>query len=124
MTIIVARRVTARLGRAVNVACMCCAVVRSIVKRSICVRRRVSDTTQVSDTSGMDFGWYESCHSSVHARVPRAMLDQMMQFGRTKILLEPGALFASVTLVVKRYRVLNFRSDVRYRTAAAMGKFP
>jgi|SRR6516162_200035 len=56
--------------------------------------------------------------------VPRAMLDQMMQFGRTKILLEPGALFASVTLVVKRYRVLNFRSDVRYRTAAATGKFP
>ena len=51
------------------------------------------------------------------------MLDQMMQFGRTKILLEPGALFASVTLVVKRYRVLNFRSDVRYRTAAAAGKF-
>jgi hypothetical protein len=51
------------------------------------------------------------------------MLDQMMQFGRTKILLEPGALFAGVTLV-KRYRVLNFRSHVRYRTAAAVGKFP
>ena len=48
----------------------------------------------------------------------------MMQLGRTIILLEPDALFAGVTLVVKRYRVLNFRSDVRYRTAAATGKFP
>ena len=52
------------------------------------------------------------------------MLDQMMQFGRTKILLEPGALFASVTLVVKRYRVLNFRSGLRHRIAAVTGKFP
>jgi hypothetical protein len=52
------------------------------------------------------------------------MLDQMMQFGRTKILLEPGALFAGVTRVVKRYRVLDSCSRVRYRTAAAAGKFP
>ena len=52
------------------------------------------------------------------------MLDQVMQFGRTKILLEPGALFAGAAVVVKRYRVLNFRSHVRYRTAAAAGKFP
>jgi len=47
-----------------------------------------------------------------------------MQIGRTKILLELSALFTGVTLVVRRYRVLNFRSDVRYRTAAAAGKFP
>src|SRR5215475_8637009 len=47
---------------------MYCAAVRSIVKRGICVRRRVSDTTQMSDTSRMDFGWYESCHSSAYAR--------------------------------------------------------
>jgi hypothetical protein len=48
----------------------------------------------------------------------------MMQLGRTIILLEPDALFAGVTLVVKRYRVLNFRSGVRHRTPAATGKFP
>ena len=48
----------------------------------------------------------------------------MMQLGRTIILLEPDALFAGATLVVKRYRVLNFRSGLRCRTAAATGKFP
>jgi len=47
----------------------------------------------------------------------------MMQLGRTIILLAPDALFAGVTLVVKRYRVLNFRSGVRCRTAAAAGEF-
>jgi hypothetical protein len=51
------------------------------------------------------------------------MLDQMMQLGRTMISLEPGALFAGATLDVKRYCVLNFRSGVRYRTAAAARKF-
>jgi len=48
----------------------------------------------------------------------------MMPLGRTIILLEPDALFAGATLVVKRYRALNFRSGVRCRTAAATGKFP
>ena len=48
----------------------------------------------------------------------------MMQLGRTMILLAPDALFAGVPLVVKRYRALNFRSGVRCRTPAAMGKFP
>lgn len=48
----------------------------------------------------------------------------MMQLGRTMILLEPDAPFAGVTFVVKHYRVLNFRSGVRYQTAAATGKFP
>jgi len=33
-------------------------------------------------------------------------------------------LFAGVTLVVKRYRVSNFRSGVRSRTAAVTGEFP
>jgi hypothetical protein len=56
--------------------------------------------------------------------VPRAILDQMMQLGRTIILLAPDALFAGVTLLVKRYRVLNFRPGVRCRTRAATGKFP
>src|SRR5262245_52700472 len=46
---------------------MYCAAVRSTVRRGICVRRRVSDTTQMSDTSRTDFGWCESCHSSVYA---------------------------------------------------------
>jgi hypothetical protein len=49
------------------------------------------------------------------------MLDQMMQLGRTMISLEPGALFAGATLDVNC--VLNFRSGVRYRTAAAARKF-
>ena len=48
----------------------------------------------------------------------------MMQLGRTIILLEPDALFAGVTLVVKRYRVVNFRQGVRCPTPAATGKFP
>jgi hypothetical protein len=48
----------------------------------------------------------------------------MMQLGRTIILLEPDAPFAGVALVVKRYRVSNFRSGMRCRTAAATGKFP
>jgi hypothetical protein len=48
----------------------------------------------------------------------------MMQLGRTMILREPDALFAGVTLLVKRYRALNFRPGVRCRTAAATGKFP
>ena len=48
----------------------------------------------------------------------------MMQLGRTIILLEPDALFAGATLVDKRHHVLNFRSGVRCRTAAATGKFP
>jgi len=48
----------------------------------------------------------------------------MMQLCRTIILLVPNAPFAGVALVVKRYRVLNFRSGVRCRTAAATGKFP
>jgi hypothetical protein len=48
----------------------------------------------------------------------------MMQLGRTIILLAPDAPFAGVALVVKRYRVLNFRSGVRSRTAAATGEFP
>jgi hypothetical protein len=48
----------------------------------------------------------------------------MMQLGRNIILLEPDALFAGVKLVVKRYRVSNFRSGVRCRTAAATGEFP
>jgi hypothetical protein len=48
----------------------------------------------------------------------------MMQLGRTIILLAPDALFAGPTLVVKRYRVLNFRSGVRCRTPAATAKFP
>ena len=47
----------------------------------------------------------------------------MMQLGRTIILLAPDALFAGVKFVVKRYRVLNFRSGVRCRTRAATGKF-
>jgi len=47
-----------------------------------------------------------------------------MQLGRTIILLEPEALFAGVKFIVKRYRVSNFRSGVRYRTPAATGKFP
>jgi hypothetical protein len=48
----------------------------------------------------------------------------MMQLGRNIILLERDALFAGVKLVVKRYRVLNFRSGARCRTAAATGEFP
>jgi hypothetical protein len=48
----------------------------------------------------------------------------MMQLGRTMILLAPDAPFAGVTLVVKRHHVLNFRSRVRCRTAAATAKFP
>jgi hypothetical protein len=48
----------------------------------------------------------------------------MMQLGRTMILLAPDAPFAGVTFVVKRYRVLQFRSGVRCRTRAAEGKFP
>jgi hypothetical protein len=48
----------------------------------------------------------------------------MMQLGRTMILLEPDALFAGVKFVVRRYRLLNFRSGVRCRTVAATGKFP
>jgi hypothetical protein len=47
-----------------------------------------------------------------------------MQLGRTMILLEPGAPFANVTLDAKRYCVSNLRLGVRYRTAAAAGKFP
>ena len=47
-----------------------------------------------------------------------------MQLGWTMILLEPDALFAGATLDVKRYSVLDSRSRVRYRTAAAAGKFP
>jgi len=51
-------------------------------------------------------------------------IDQMMQLGRTVILLKPDALFAGATFVGKRYCVLDLRSGVRYRTAAAAGKFP
>jgi hypothetical protein len=46
-----------------------------------------------------------------------------MQLGRTMILLEPDALFASATLELECYCV-NFRSRVHYRTAVAAGKFP
>jgi hypothetical protein len=46
-----------------------------------------------------------------------------MQLGRTMILLEPGAPFANVTLDAKRYCVSNLCLGVRYRTAAAAGKF-
>jgi len=48
----------------------------------------------------------------------------VMQLGRTMISLEPDAPFAGATLDVKRYCVLNSRPVVRYRTAAAAGKFP
>jgi hypothetical protein len=57
-------------------------------------------------------------------RVGVNAIDQMMQFGRIMILLEPDALFAGATFDGKRYCVLDFRSGVRYRTAAAAGKFP
>jgi hypothetical protein len=57
-------------------------------------------------------------------RVGVNAIDQMMQLGRTTILLEPDALFASATFDIKRYCVLNSRLGVRCRTAAAAGKFP
>jgi hypothetical protein len=57
-------------------------------------------------------------------RVGVNAIDQMMQLGRTVILLEPDALFAGATFDDKRYCVLNSRSGVRYRTVAAAGKFP
>jgi hypothetical protein len=47
-----------------------------------------------------------------------------MQLGRTMISLEPDAPFAGATLDVKRDCVLNSRAGVRYRIAAAAGKFP
>ena len=82
---------------------------------------RRSDGNQIISQSGVSRGpWLvgASEESAFNA------IDQMIQFGRTIVLLEPDTLFASATFDVKRYCILNSRSGVRYRTAAAAGKFP
>src|SRR5262249_16751491 len=53
-----------------------------------------------------------------------SFIPAVMEPGGAMIWLEPDARFAGATLDGKRYCVLNSRSGVRYRTAAAAGKFP
>jgi hypothetical protein len=104
-----------------HAAAACC------LKRHAKHKSRWIATSIVPDTvfpvcSGCGGG--QACICRRIRRVGVNAIDQMMQLGRTIILLEPDALFASATLDVKRYCVLNSRSGVRYRTAAAAGKFP
>jgi hypothetical protein len=62
--------------------------------------------------------------TSAELRVGVNAIDQVMQLGRTKNLLESDAVFASATLDVKLCCVSNSRSGVPYRIAVAAGKFP
>jgi hypothetical protein len=63
--------------------------------------------------------------TSGELRVGANVIDQMMPPGRTKVLLEPDAPFASaITPDVERCCVSNSRSGVRYRIAAAAGDLP